>query len=47
MITTPTPIPLRHDARHHGCAWCGHLAPSVPALLDHVVDSHLGDQCAA
>jgi hypothetical protein len=40
----PKPETTGHGAAVHACAWCGHEAATVPALLDHVVDTHLDDQ---
>jgi hypothetical protein len=40
----PKPETTGHRAVVHACAWCGHESATVPALLDHVVDTHLDDQ---
>ena len=29
------------SADHATCAWCGHRAPSIVALIDHVDELHL------
>jgi hypothetical protein len=44
MTVTVGPIrPMRPREAHHACAWCGCVAASVPALLDHVVEAHLDE----
>jgi hypothetical protein len=51
MTATVHPIrpqpAARQEAPAHACAWCGHVEPTVPALLDHVIDRHLDERVAA
>jgi hypothetical protein len=40
---TPTLVPVDE----HACRWCHEGFATVPELLDHVVDAHLGEEVEA
>ena len=45
MVATIAELRTQNETKT--CAWCRDAFPTVPDLLDHVVDAHLPSKAAA